>query len=481
MIVALPWISLLGAFVMLFIPKTNLSAQKWLTPCCGISAFIILFLTLQFDTSKTGYQFLHRYDWLPSLGISYQVGLDGINLTMCLLHALVSFSGAFIATSGGERRKEYLFFYLILTGALYGVFTVLDIFFLYFFYETTLIPMFPLIAIWGGKNKGYAAIKLAVFTGAGAILALVGLLALYHYAGAQSFDLIRITEALKARPLPLSIQAWIVPLLLAGFGALSSFWPLHSWSPIAYGAAPTSAAMLHAGVKVGPYLILRLVIPFFPEGIREWSLWLAGIACAGILYAGYVAIRQRDLKLIIGFSIVSHMGYVLLGLAGLNAVTLSGAVLLLFSHGVATACAFGLIGHLSDQTGTNEAEDYGGLSARAPFWSVAFIMVSMASLSLPGFSNFASELLIFIGAWNQFPLAVGLAVFGVLITAVYILRMVQKVCYGPVNQKWPELRDLRTFYEKLPFILLLTALLLFGFWPQGLLQYIQPAAGGLLS
>lgn len=483
MILTLPWISMLGAFLMLFIPKENEKALKTLTfLCCAVSSLIVLVLTLQFDPSAPGYQFHHRFEWLPALGITYQVGLDGINLVMCILHALVSLSGAFVACYDKERLKEYLLFYLILTGAIYGVFTSLDMFFLYLFYETTLIPLFPMIGIWGGKNKDYGAMKLNIFITGGAVLALVGLLALYHGLGANSFDLITMTEHAARNPLPDSLQMWIAPLLLVGFGVIASLWPFHSWSPIGYAAAPTAVSMLHAGVlkKMGPYLIIRLAIVFVPEGVKAWSSWLALLACIGIIYAGYAAIRQRDLKYIVGFSSVSHMGYVLLGIAALNLVSLSGAVLLIFSHGVMAACTFGLIGYVYEQTHARDVNDYGGLSHKAPFWSIAFIMASMASLGLPGFSNFASELLIFIGAWQQYPLIVAFAVFGVLITAIYLLRTVQKMCYGPANPKWPELRDASTFAERFPFLLLLGALLLFGLWPQGLLRYIQPAIGGIL-
>jgi len=218
-----------------------------------------------------------------------------------------------------------------------------------------------------------------------------------------------------------------------------------------------------------------------PLGIQAWAGWLAVLACIGIIYAGYAAIRQDDLKFIIGFSSVSHMGYILLGIATMNVTALSGAVLLMFSHGVMAACTFGLIGFIYEQTHVRGVNDYGGLSKLTPFWSMCFIMASMASLGLPGFSNFASELLVFIGSWAQFPLIVAFAVFGVLITAIYLLRAVQKVCYGPPTKEWPHLRDIKTWKEKVPFVLLLGALLLFGFWPQGLLRFIEPAIGGILS
>lgn len=483
MILLLPWIGMLAAVAILLTPRDKENLLRSIAiVSCGLSSLIVLALFLQFNPGQPGYQFVYRYDWVPSLGISYQVGLDGINLTLCVLHALVSFAGALIACKPKEKLKEYLFFYLILTGAIYGVFTVLDIFFLYLFYETTLIPLYPMIGIWGSKNKEYGAMKLTLFITTGAVLALFGLMCLYQQMGASSFDVISLQNAMTQNTLSFEFQKWLAPFLLIGFGVMASLWPLHSWSPIGYASAPTAVSMLHAGVlkKMGPYLILRLAIPFLPEGIQHWSGTLAVLAGIGIIYAGYAAMKQKDLKFIIGFSSVSHMGYILLGIAVMNTTALSGAVLLMFSHGVMAACTFAIIGHLYEQTHARDVSDYGGLSKTHPFIAVCFVMVCMASLGLPGFSNFASELLVLIGSWARFPVIVGFAVFGILITAIYLLRAVQKVCYGPANTRWTDLKDARTFTERFPFILLIGALLVFGIWPQGLLRIIEPAIGVLL-
>ncbi len=484
MILLLPWLPMLAALFLLLVPKENEALLKKITVvACALPALIVLYMFLNYDASVAGYQFVYKFNWVPSLGISYQVGVDGINLTLCLLHALVSVAGAFVSCTAKERIKEYLFFYLILVGAIYGVFTVLDIFFLYFFYETTLIPLYPMIGVWGSKNKEYGAMKLTLFITTGAVLALFGLMSLYQQMGSASFDVIALKDSLASAPLSLSYQKWITPFLLIGFGVMASLWPLHSWSPIGYAAAPTSVSMLHAGVlkKMGPYIILRVVLPLLPEGVLHWSHVLAILAGIGIIYAGYAAIHQKDLKFIIGFSSVSHMGYILLAIATMNTISLSGAVLLIFSHGVMAAATFALIGFIYEQTHAREVSDYGGLSKTHPFFAICFIVVCMASLGLPGFSNFASELLVFIGSWNSFPVIVGFAIFGVLITSIYLLRAVKKMCYGPANNRWPELRDLKTFSERFPIMLLIGALLLFGFWPQGLLRIIEPAVGAILS
>ncbi len=482
MILTLPWISMLAAFAMLFIPKENERLLKSLTlASCTVSSLIVLALTFQFVPAQAGYQFVHRFEWLPSLGIHYQVGLDGLNLTMCLLNAIVSLAGAFLSCSSKDRLKTYLIFYLILTGALYGVLTSLNIFFLYLFYETTVIAVYPLIAVWGSGKKEYAALNMAIFTATGAVIALYGLLMLYHQAGSQIFDLVWLRENAASLHLSGDLQKHVIPFLIIGFGIISSLWPFHSWAPSGYASAPASAAMLHAGVKVGPYLILRFVIPFLPEGFKASAECLAVLAVIGILYAGYAALHQKETGWMLGFSGVSHLGYVFLGLSALNATAVSGAVLLIFSHGLLTACLFGLNGILYEQTHKRGISDYGGLAKTAPFLSVCLIMASMASLGMPGFANFASEVLIFIGTWRTFPLLTGLAVFGLLVTSLYLLRMIQNICYGPVNPALAKFKDASTWTERFPFLLLLAGLLLFGLWPHGLLQFIEPAVGAILS
>lgn len=482
MILALVGIPLATALGILWIPSTNDVLIKRVTLAgCAAPALITLGLLFRFDPVQAGFQFVHRFEWIPALGISYQVGLDGINLTLCLLHALVSFAGAFVALRTEDRLKEYLFFYLILVGAIYGVFTSLDLFFLYLFYEMTLIPLYPMIAVWGSQNKEYGAMKLTLYITTGAVIALFGILMLYREVGTRTFDWIEITKGVGAR-LSVDFQKFLAPFFLIGFGVIASLWPLHTWSPIGYAAAPTSVSMLHAGVlkKMGPYLMIRLAVTLLPAGTLAATPWLSVLATIGILYAGLAAIWQKDLKFIIGFSSVSHMGYVLLAIAAMNATALSGAVLLMFSHGVMAAAAFALIGFIYEQAHTRGVLDFGGLGKKIPLTATLFVMTALASLGLPGFSNFAAELLIFLGAWPRYPLLVVLAVLGILITAIYLLRAVQHVFYGPLNPRWNRLEDARSFPEKFPFALLLGALLLFGFWPQGLLRLIQPAAGALL-
>lgn len=480
MIFALTWIPLFFAGLLLCVPaQREALIKKLVFTACGACLVLTLYFFFSFNISQAGYQFVTRINWLPQLGIQYQAGLDGISLTLCLLNALVSFAGAFYAVRQKEQLKLYAFFYLILTGTLYGALTALDLFFLYLFYEASLIPLFPMIGIWGGKNKIYSAMHFTLFLSAGAMLALLGILLLYFQTGLHTFDLIQITNTLKHNPLAVNHQTAIAAFILIGFGITSSLWPFHSWSPVGYGSGPTAANMLHGGVKAGPYLILRLALALLPAGVTHWGTLLTVLSAAGILYAGYAAVSQKDLKTMIAFSSVSHMGYIFLGLAAMTQASVSGAVLSLFSSGIAAAAFFALTGFLQEQTNMKGLDDFGGLGRKVPFIAVSFIMISLASLGLPGFSNFAGELLVFLGAWQKFPAVVGLAVFGILITSLYLLRAIQSVCYGPFTGNWPDLKDARG-WQKLPFVLLIGALLVFGFWPHGLLRFITPAAGGLL-
>jgi NADH-quinone oxidoreductase subunit M len=228
-------------------------------------------------------------------------------------------------------------------------------------------------------------------------------------------------------------------------------------------------------------LIIRLVVGLLPEGMGVWSNALAALAGIGILYAGYTAIKQQDLRFMVGYSSVSHMGYVLLGIAAMTTVSLTGSIFLMFAHGIMAAASFAAVGFICDQTQARGIQDYGGLAKKAPFIGVSFVMISMASLGLPGFANFGAELLVFIGSWQRYPIIVCLAVFGVLITAIYLLRAIQSVCYGPVDARISSFKDATTLSEKIPFILLIGTLLLFGFWPQGLLRLIEPAVGVLIQ
>ncbi len=474
---------LIGALILLFIPSRR---DDWVrrvaVAATAIPLLTTLYMVAQYDRTAGGFQWIDRIPWLPSLGIAFQVGVDGINLTLSLLHSICGFTGVMISYRIKERVKEYYIFYLLLIAGVFGVFTSLDLFFFYLFYEMAVIPMFPLIGIWGSGDKVYATMKLTLYLTAGAVLALIGLLFLYLVSGVQTFDLIFLQRYLAQNPIPGALQRWLFPFLLIGFGVIAPIWPLHSWSPIGHAAAPSAVSMLHAGVlmKLGSYAILRVALPLLPEGAYTWLPWVAGISIMNILYGGFVAMAQKDIKFLIGYSSSSHMGYVLLGIACLNPIALNGAVLLMFAHGLMTALCFAAVGHVYDQTHTRLIADWGGLARQVPFIATVFTMAALASAGLPGFGNFVSELLVFFGSWDSYRLSALAAVFGIVITAFYMLRAVRTGFLGTLNPRWVTLKD-ATPFERVPYLILLAGLLIVGCWPRVLTDLISVSTGSVLN
>jgi NADH-quinone oxidoreductase subunit M len=443
-----------------------------------------VWLTLTFTTAPVGetagthvYKHVTSVPWVPSLGLQLKLGVDGMGVLMVLLTSITIFTGVVVSFAVKERVKEYYVNLLALVAGVYGVFTALDLFFYYFFYELAVIPMFLLIGCWGSTTKtmsrDYASMKLVLMLTTGAVVALVGLLAMYVKCPEHTFDMVRIERYVATVGFDKSFQlAWFPPVFL-GFAALVPMWPLHSWSPGGHAAAPAAVSMLHAGVlmKLGAYGILRIAVTYMPHGAAVYLPWVAALCCFNIVYGGLVAMAQRDMKFVVGYSSSSHMGYVLLGIASANLVGVTGAVFLMFAHGVMTALAFSLIGFFYDQTHTRMLDDLGGLMKRLPFVGTCFVLMTMASAGVPGFANFVSELMVIVGAWAQgLWIPAILATWGIVITGVYLLRTVKSAFYGKTPARWESLVDARTPLQRLPYVLLTAVLLAFGFWPQPLLD-----------
>jgi NADH-quinone oxidoreductase subunit M len=377
-----------------------------------------------------------------------------------------------------------------MTGGILGAFASLDLFFFYAFHEFALIPTFIMIGVWGrGENKNYASFNITLYLSAGALIALVGLIGLYLQVpqAQRTFDIVALTEYFKANPMAANAQHFIFPLLLFGFGILVSLWPFHTWAPLGYGAAPTATAMLHAGVlkKFGLYGLIRIALPLMPEGAKQWLNVLALLCLGNILYCGWVAMRQRDLNQLIGNSSVAHMGFVFLGIASLNLIGITGAVVVMIAHGLLAALTFGLSGYIRTQTNTLNMDEMGGLLRKLPFIGAALVMAMMAGCGLPGFANFVGEIGVMFGAWKgsfgqaQW-LVVAAAWGGLVIGAVYMLRAVRTVLHGELPEKWKDAQD-AALWRKTPFVLLLGALILFGFWPRLLTDKIKPSADAIVK
>jgi len=457
----------------------------------GVSLLAALLMWGLYDTGGERFQFIVEQDWVPSLGLAFRLGVDGISLAMVTLTALVIFTGTFVSRSIQDRVKEHYILLQALVVGVFGVFLSLDLFFFYFFYEMAVIPMYLLIGVWGSRaaqySKEYATMKLTLYLTTGALLALVGLLAIYfqvgEIVGKPTFD-IRVLSQVN---LSEHFQIVWFPVIFLGFACIIPMWPLHSWSPIGHAAAPSAVSMLHAGVlmKLGAYAVLRIACEALPMGAHHWLGWVGVICCLNIIYGGLVAMAQRDMKFIIGFSSSSHMGYVLLGIASMSVIGISGAVFLMFAHGIMTALAFGLIGWFYDQTHTRVVDDLGGMVKRLPFVGTCFAIMCMASAGLPGFANFASELLVMLGAWKaQFTLAgtsitipgwipTMAAIWGVVISATYLLRALRDAFYGPPNPRWDGLQDATTAVGKLPYVVLVTVLFLTGCFPSLMVDPIK--------
>lgn len=450
-----------------------------------------------------GYAFMSAYDTgLTGLGIALRLGLNGISLPLFVLAGAVGLAaGLYALQSAAERINAYLALLLVMQAGLMGVFSSIDIFFFYFFHELALIPTFIMVGVWGGRDRGYAAMKMTIYLTVGAMISLLGLIALYVKSGAETFDLIALKQALAAAPMRESLQAELFGMLLIGFGILVSLWPFHTWAPLGYGAAPSSASMLHAGVlkKFGLYGLIQFAIPLLPVGAtQEFSIstawipnfllpqaWHAGIptnwvallallaVVGNVLVVGFVTISQSNLKQMVGYSSVMHMGYAFLGIATFSSIGTGGVVLLMVAHGLSVALLFLLSTSVYQRTKTFEFSEMGGLGQKTPVLAAFFVAATLASVGLPGFANFWGEITIFLAAWSFSKVYTVLAVAGVVISAIYGLRSAAKVFFGSPSEEFAKVaaenppKDL-TWSEKLPALVLLAVLLVVGFWPKSL-------------
>lgn len=432
------------------------------------------------------YHFLTGYHTgLERFGISLMLGLNGISMPLFLMAGIVGLAaGLYALQSKAERLPLYLGLLLVMQAGLMGVFASVDVFFFYFFHELALIPTFIMVGVWGGRDRGYAAMKMTIYLTVGAMLSLLGLIALYFKSGADNFTIIELHRAITENGMRDGTQSFIFGLLLFGFGILVSLWPFHTWAPLGYSEAPSSAAMLHAGVlkKFGLYGLVQIALPLLPAGAAVWVGLLAGLAVFGnLIVIGFVTIAQGDLKKMVGYSSVMHMGYAFLGLACYSVVGIGGVVLMMVAHGLSVALLFLLSTSIHHRTGTFEMSDMGGLVKHAPVLAAFFVTATFASIGLPGLANFWGELAIFVAAWSYSPALTIVAVAGVVISAIYGLRSAARVFFGPESEAFAKVvaekkpTDL-CLGEKVPALILLVALLAIGFWPKTLSDPVTNAA-----
>ncbi len=438
------FLPVVGAVLLALTPRGSRGLQKQIGLVVSLVVFCLSLLLLRGFQPTAEMQFQEHGRWLPSYGISYHLGIDGLSLWLILLTTFLTplaLLGSW--TSIESRVKEFGIFMLLLEAGMLGVFCALDLFLFYVFWEAMLIPMYFLIGIWGHERRIYAAVKFFLYTMAGSVLMLVAFLVLYRVTGAQSFGILDLQSS--APGVDPALQMWLFAACALAFAIKVPMFPFHTWLPDAHVEAPTAGSVILAGVllKMGGYGFLRIAIPFFPEAAHRFAPWIALLAVVGIVYGALVCLVQPDMKKLVAYSSVSHLGFVMLGIAAFTPMAVVGAVYQMLNHGISTGALFFMVGMLYDRRHTRAIDDFGGLKSVMPWFSALFLLISLSSIAVPGFNGFVGEFLIMTGSWPPFRTFTIVASLGVILAAAYILWMVQRVLYGEVtNPKNAALADL---------------------------------------
>lgn len=469
---------LLAALVVALVPRGATRAH-------GRTAFVLSLipfaLSLQllagFDAANPGFQMVERAAWIPEIGVGYSVGVDGISLFLVML---TTFLMPLVVLAGlgdvHKHTKEYNVLLLLMQTGMLGALVATDLFLFYVFWEVMLIPMYFLVGVWGGERRIYAAVKLLLYTMVGSLLMLVAILYLvwmHHQAtGELTFELARLYETAA----PLGVQRWLFAAFALAFAIKVPMFPLHTWLPDAHTEAPTGGSVILAGIllKMGTYGFLRFAIPLFPNAAMEAMPVIAALATIGIVYGALVCMIQPDMKRLIAYSSVSHLGFVMLGMTALNVQGVQGSLYQMLGHGLSTGALFLAVGVIYERRHTRLISEFGGLWAQMPIYGGVFMVVMLSSVGLPGLNGFVGEFLILLGAFDTYPVAAVIAVSGVVLGAVYLLWMFQRVMLGPLtNPKNKDLKDL-SLREILVFTPLIVMMFVMGLYPQPFLQRMEP-------
>ncbi len=480
------FLPLLGAAVVAALPKSRPELAKWTAALfAAVDLGLTVWLVANFDrASGAVMQFTVDVPWIPQAGIRYHMGVDGISITMLFLSALLGLIAIVASWDISDRAKGYFAMLLLLQVGMNGVFVALDFVLFYVFWELVLVPMFFLIGIWGGARREYASIKFFLYTLAGSVFMLVAIIALYLHPNGGTFDMIALAEKGVSGAFGYNFQMWVFALFFLGFAVKVPIFPLHTWLPDAHVEAPAAASVLLAGIllKMGTYGFIRVSLPMLPDAAKAWAPAIALLAIISIVYGAAVAFAQTDVKKLVAYSSVSHMGFVMLGIAAMNVEGLNGAVAVMFSHGVVTGMLFLIVGMVYDRTHTREIKQLSGLSVAVPVLGGMLAFASLASLGLPGLSGFVGEFLSLLGAWKS-PLVPHwmtlVAAVGVLLAAAYMLWMMLRVVLGEPSYKVEGIPDAtkRDIAVLAPLVVITVVV---GVYWSSLLSFVNPAVTALV-
>lgn len=475
------FLPLAGGLVILFTPKKNISLIKAIATTVTAAALALsVILLLKFDYTNVSMQFEEKLPWIPSINVFYHLGIDGLSIGLIFLTTLLSFLACVGSYGISVRQKEYFFLYLLLATGMLGTFVALDLVLFYVLWEIVLVPMYFLIGIWGGPRKEYAAIKFFIYTLAGSVFMLLGILALYFKSSPHTFSILELGNIAGTLTLPMQIIIFIAFYL--GFAVKVPVFPFHTWLPDAHVEAPTPISVLLAGVllKMGGYGFFRISLPLLKDAAHYFVFPLAVLGLINIVYGAIVAMAQTDFKKMVAYSSVSHMGFVILGMASMTVTGFNGAILQMFNHGIITGGLFFLVGVLYDRAHTRDLDRFGGLGVKMPVYAGVLTVFTLASLGLPGLSGFISEFMSLMGTYTVFRITTIISVLGIVLTAGYFLYMLQRVLMGPLNEKLAGISDINK-RELLTLIPLMVIVILIGIYPLAALKFQMASIESLIQ